>query len=330
MPCSSAVSGMVLWVSPLLNRVTATTALSSGSSSRAINDWSACVIWQPTAIGSRLEMRVGGVAALALDGDAEVVHGGGGEALAHQEPAQRHPRAVVQAEHALGREALEQALVEHPLAAAVAAADLLGRLKDQVDGAVEAAGLGQVPGRAEQHGGVAVMAAGVHRAGVDRRPGQAGCLLDRQGVHIGAQADRARPRSGADHADHAGLGEPGVHLVDAERRAASRPRTRRWRAPRSRARDGHGDGAARWSSRRKRLRSGLRRASIAVSRLKLAGAACPDPGALPIAGSAVSDQPAVFGSGQRALRHLPRGHFIDGAERETGFATGLGTAVSLQ
>ena len=82
-------------------------------------------------------MRVGRVAALALHGDAEVVHGRGGETLPHQEPAQGHARAVVQAEHPLGREALKQALVEHPLAAAVAAADLLGRLEDQVDGAVE-------------------------------------------------------------------------------------------------------------------------------------------------------------------------------------------------
>jgi hypothetical protein len=44
----------------------------------------------------------------------------------------------VQPEHPLGREAIEQACRQHPLAAA----NLLGRLEDQVDGAVEAAGLG--------------------------------------------------------------------------------------------------------------------------------------------------------------------------------------------
>ena len=47
---------------------------------------------------------------------------------------------------------------------AAAADGLLGGLEDDVDGAGEIAGLGEVARRAEQHGGVAVMAAGVHHA----------------------------------------------------------------------------------------------------------------------------------------------------------------------
>ena len=74
---------------------------------------------------------------------------------------------VVQAEHLLGREALEQPLVDHHPPAAAA---LLGRLEDQVDRAGEVAGLGQIAGGTQQHGGVAVMAAGVHPAGLPARP----------------------------------------------------------------------------------------------------------------------------------------------------------------
>jgi hypothetical protein len=40
--------------------------------------------------------------------------------------------------------------------------------------------------------------------------------MDRQGIHVGAQADRAIAASGADHTDHAGFGDPGMNLVDAE------------------------------------------------------------------------------------------------------------------
>ena len=76
---------------------------------------------------------------------------------------------VVQAEHLLGREALEQPVVDHHPPAAAA---LLGRLEDQVDGAGEVAGLGEIARRTQQHGGVAVMAAGVHPAGTPRRPGE--------------------------------------------------------------------------------------------------------------------------------------------------------------
>ena len=92
------------------------------------------------------------------------------------------------AEHLLGREALEQALLDHHPAARL---HLLGGLEDEVDGAGEVAGLGEVARGAEQHRGVAVVAAGVHPARVPRGVGQAGRLLDRQRVHVGAQADRA-------------------------------------------------------------------------------------------------------------------------------------------
>ena len=54
---------------------------------------------------------------------------------------------------------------------------------------------GEIFGGAEQHRGVAVMAAGVHLARHRRLVGQPGLFLERQRVHVGAQADHlvARP-----------------------------------------------------------------------------------------------------------------------------------------
>ena len=84
--------------------------------------------------------------------------------------------------------------------------------------AVEIARLGEIPGCAEQNRGVAVVAAGVHLA---RRLGgvrQAGDLLDRQGVHVGADADHAPAsrRAALDDGDDAGAADALHHLVAAE------------------------------------------------------------------------------------------------------------------
>ena len=76
------------------------------------------------------------------------------------------------------------------------------------DRAVEIARLGEILRGAEQHGGVAVMAAGMHLARGLRGIGLAVASVDRQRVHVGAQADgAARCRLAAlDHADDAGAG----------------------------------------------------------------------------------------------------------------------------
>ncbi len=62
------------------------------------------------------------------------------------------------------------------------------------------------------------MAAGMHHALVLRGMRSAGFFENRQRVHIGAQADDLRRRGLAalDDADHAGLADPGHHLVAAE------------------------------------------------------------------------------------------------------------------
>ena len=130
-------------------------------------------------------------------------------AWAGDEPADRQAGPVVHAVDEIAGETLEQAVLQHLQRTANA---FLGRLEDEVDGAVEVAGLRQVLRRAEQHGGVAVMAAGMHAAGVLAGVRQAGRLQDRQRVHIGAQSDRGLAVAVAQHANDAGLADAAMHL----------------------------------------------------------------------------------------------------------------------
>ena len=73
----------------------------------------------------------------------------------------------------------------------------------------------------KQHRGVAVVAAGVHLAGHRRFVRQAGLLLERQRIHVGAQphhlaAGLAPGLAAADDADDAGAADTRHHLVAAE------------------------------------------------------------------------------------------------------------------
>jgi hypothetical protein len=85
----------------------------------------------------------------------------------------------------------------------------------------EIAGLGEVTRRTQQHGGMAVMTAGVHQALRFGCVGQIGRLLDRQRVHIRPQPDHlglavAGGPVALDDADDAGAADPGDDLVAAE------------------------------------------------------------------------------------------------------------------
>ena len=64
--------------------------------------------------------------------------------------------------------------------------------------------VGKVLGGSQQHGGVTVVAAGVHLAGVAAGVAEGVELLHRQGVHVGAQADGPVGGAAFDDADHAG------------------------------------------------------------------------------------------------------------------------------
>ena len=86
-------------------------------------------------------------------------------------------------------------------------------LKDQMHGAVEVVGFGEIARSTEQHRRMPVMPAGVRAPVILRAVGQVGCLLDRQCIHIGAQPDRTRRIAGAQPADHPGLADPAKHLT---------------------------------------------------------------------------------------------------------------------
>ena len=123
--------------------------------------------------------------------------------------AERHARLVVDRKHRVAGELLEQAVLDHRLAAAAA---LLGRLEDEVHRTLEVAALAQHLGGAQQHGRVAVVAAGMHAAGVLRAMLEVVGLVHRQAVHVGAQADRLHRVALAQGSHQAGLAEAARHF----------------------------------------------------------------------------------------------------------------------
>ena len=133
--------------------------------------------------------RAGAVRAAAGDGDVEIGAACHHRAGADLKSADRQPRPVVHAKNRIARKALEEPILHHRLAAAE---PFFGRLKDQMDSAVEFAALGQVAGGAEQHRGVPVVAAGVHASLMARTIGEIRGFLDRQRIHVSPQTDRAR------------------------------------------------------------------------------------------------------------------------------------------
>ena len=84
--------------------------------------------------------------------------------------------------------------------------ELLGVLEDEADLTAQlVAPLVQCVQRREQHRGVAVVAAGVHDAGVLGCKLEAGLLLDRERVDVGAQRERFPRPPGAHRRDEARL-----------------------------------------------------------------------------------------------------------------------------
>jgi hypothetical protein len=195
-------------------------------------------------------VRHGAMRAVAGHGDLEHVVGRHHGPIAHREPAHRQARPVVHPVDLVHGKALEQPLLHHHAPARLA---LFGRLEDEIGGAGEVAGLGQVAGGAEQHRGMAVMAAGMHLAGRPGGIGPVGLLVDVERVHVGAQADGAALVLALEHAHDAGAGEarapPRCRSLP-----ACRPRTATSGAPRRRSRGGRAGRAATRSSRPGTLR----------------------------------------------------------------------------
>ncbi|BCH16315.1 hypothetical protein MesoLjLa_31660 [Mesorhizobium sp. L-2-11] len=159
------------------------------------------------------ELRHGGMRAKTLEAQLEIVDGRHLCSSASGDCPLLQARPVVDGIDRLDRETLEQAVFDHTQAAAFV---FFGWLEDEVHDAVEGAGLAEQSGRAEQHGGVAVMAAGVHHALVPGRIGQAGPLDNRKRIQLGAKTDGACARAAAQDADNPGAADPLMHLIEAE------------------------------------------------------------------------------------------------------------------
>ena len=96
---------------------------------------------------------------------------------------------------------LQQAGLHHVQGALVA---LLTGLEHKLDPAVDLVPVvHQQLGGAEEHGGVGIVPAGVHRPGALAGEGLAGVLHQRQGVHIRPEQDHLAVRVPVQHGDHA-------------------------------------------------------------------------------------------------------------------------------
>ena len=175
-------------------------------------------------VGREMRLRAA-MAADAAEGDLPAVGRGQERPDRGAEMRGRQPRRVVQTVDGVAGKAFEQPIGQHGVGAA---APLLRRLEDHDRGAGEIRVLGEVARRTQQHRGVAVMAAGMHLAGIGRGMRHAGQLLQRQAVHVGAQADGALARPlAADHPADAGSADalghfdaPLPHVLRHERRGA--------------------------------------------------------------------------------------------------------------
>ncbi len=129
------------------------------------------------------------------------------------EPADREAGPVVQAVDLVDRPAGQQPVLQHGQRPA---APLLRRLEDKAHGPVETAFLAEQLRRTQQHGGVAIVATGVHDALGLGPVAVAALFLKAQGVHVGAQAHGAVPGPAPQGADHAHAADALRHLVEAE------------------------------------------------------------------------------------------------------------------
>ena len=152
------------------------------------------------------------MATLAFYADIEAVCACHDRPLDNSHGANRKTRPIVHAENHIHGKAGEEPFLDHELAAAFM---LLGRLKDQVDRAVESPLFPQQDqrfGGTEQGRDMAVMAAGMHAARKLRAMGKGIALFDGQGIHIGAQANAARTAARAQTANDAGSSQANVRF----------------------------------------------------------------------------------------------------------------------
>jgi len=155
-------------------------------------------------------MRVGGVSALSLDVNVEAVGGGEHRPGLGRHMADRDAGLVVHRKDRVAREFLEQPLLYHDAAAAIA---LFAGLEDEMDGPLEFARRGEIARGAQQHRRMPVMAAAMHQAVMLRAVRKFVQLLHRQAVHVGSEPNRAQRVAAPDRADDTGRGKAAMHLA---------------------------------------------------------------------------------------------------------------------
>ena len=159
------------------------------------------------------KMRHGGMRTGAGKAKLEVVHGRHHRSDARRDGANRQAWPIVDRVHRRHRETIQQAIIDHPHAAAFI---LLGGLENEVENPVEVRLLAQQLRGTEQHRSVAVMAARMHDPLVPGGVKLAGTLDDRQRVQLGAKADGALGGTAAQHTDDTGAADALMNL-EAER-----------------------------------------------------------------------------------------------------------------
>ena len=182
--------GITLLALPAWNAPTVTTAICSGSTLRDTMVCSAITMLDAATTGIGRAVRHRAVAADAGERDGGVVRRGHRRRLraATSRPCGM-PGMLCIAKIASHGYLLEQAVVHHAQAPPPPSS---AGWKIRFSVPSKRPRRGQVVRRGQQHRGVAVVAAGMHHAGVAARVGQAGGLVDRQRVHVGAQAEAAR------------------------------------------------------------------------------------------------------------------------------------------
>jgi hypothetical protein len=154
-------------------------------------------------------MRLGAVRADAFERDAPAVGRGELRAFHHRHFVDAEPRHIMQAIDRIAGKQGEKPVLHHFFRAAAA---FFGGLENEMHGAGKIAGLCEVTCSTQQHGGVAVMAAGMHLAGKFRFIGPVGHFRHGKRIHVGTQADAAGAVAHLQRGDHAGAAETAMHL----------------------------------------------------------------------------------------------------------------------
>ena len=176
-PRMLTVSGITFQASPAWNWVTLTTTASVGAMLRLAMVWSVETRLAPATIGSRPRCGMAAWEPSPVTAISKVsMEAMTGPITAPMRP-DRKPRPVVHPVHRRHGEAVQQSLLHHHPAAS---GGFLRRLEDEIRCSVEPLGFGQIARCAQQHGGVAVVAAGMHLARSGRFVGDVVGLIDRK------------------------------------------------------------------------------------------------------------------------------------------------------